>query len=602
LNTDLVNTFEFDLFQAGILLNPAIINGGTITASIVPGSSQLVTQQQPTNVTFTASQNCIKLAPGGVAAHGTASIIPTTAPGIRIARIRLTNTVAFGQVHPNLSFNFTTSPYNTILTVYDQTAPYTGVNITNSINFTTTTMTNPIFNAPVLTFNVTGGGSYCSGGSGVVVGLSGSQAGVYYQLIKNAVPLGSYVAGTGSAISFGLQPAGNYTANGYRHGTYLTPVMTGSTVVTANPVHPVSITIAAATNPVCTGTPVNFSSTPVNGGSTPSYQWKVNGINAGTNSPSFSYTPSNSDAVTCLLTSNISCPTGNPANSDTVTMVVSLPVGVAGSITGSSSFTPGTSGVGYSISPLTNAVTYIWSYSGTGVTINGTGTSVTLDFSMSATPGQLSVNGHNTCGDGTPSTLNLISQTELDLTSVMLEGLYNGGGTLNQAYDDMGPHWPAGVADHITVELHSAAGYGTIVYTASDVSLSTTGSATVMVPAAYKDSYYITVKHRNSLETVSANAVSFAPSVVSQSFGTPTDVYGGNLLQMIDMGYAIYTGDPSQDGLVDSSDMMLVENQSTLSATGYLPEDINGDGLVDSSDMGILENNSTLTASIVVPM
>ena len=36
----------------------------------------------------------------------------------------------------------------------------------------------------------------------------------------------------------------------------------------------------------------------------------------------------------------------------------------------------------------------------TGVTINGSGTSVTLDFATNATSGILSVKGHNTCGDG----------------------------------------------------------------------------------------------------------------------------------------------------------------------------------------------------------
>ena len=50
-------------------------------------------------------------------------------------------------------------------------------------------------------FTVTGGGSYCSGGSGVAVGLSNSESGVNYQLFNGASPVGSPVAGTGSAIS-----------------------------------------------------------------------------------------------------------------------------------------------------------------------------------------------------------------------------------------------------------------------------------------------------------------------------------------------------------------------------------------------------------------
>ncbi|MHC1706150.1 MAG: GEVED domain-containing protein [Bacteroidales bacterium] len=59
---------------------------------------------------------------------------------------------------------------------------------------------------------VTGGGSYCAGGQGVVVGLSGSQQNVNYTLLINGVATAPVVAGTGSPISFGYQTvAGNYT-------------------------------------------------------------------------------------------------------------------------------------------------------------------------------------------------------------------------------------------------------------------------------------------------------------------------------------------------------------------------------------------------------
>src|SRR5258708_16835735 len=55
------------------------------------------------------------------------------------------------------------------------------------------------------TFNVTGGGSYCAGGVGLAVGLSGSQSGVNYQLKRRGSSVGSPLAGSGSALNFGNQ-------------------------------------------------------------------------------------------------------------------------------------------------------------------------------------------------------------------------------------------------------------------------------------------------------------------------------------------------------------------------------------------------------------
>jgi hypothetical protein len=98
-----------------------------------------------------------------------------------------------------------------------------------------------------------------------------------------------------------------------------------------NPNLPVSVTIAASQNPVCAGSSVIYTATPTNGGLSPSYQWKINGVSVGTNSPNYSYIPNNGDIVTCVLTSNTVCATGNPATSNTITMTVNpnLPVSIS---------------------------------------------------------------------------------------------------------------------------------------------------------------------------------------------------------------------------------------------------------------------------------
>jgi hypothetical protein len=84
--------------------------------------------------------------------------------------------------------------------------------------------------------------------------------------------------------------------------------------VWVNPDSLVNVSISASSNYDCFGTSVIYMATSVHGGSFPYYQWKVNGANAGSNSPVFTYTPLNNDVVNCVLTSSIPlCTTNNPA-------------------------------------------------------------------------------------------------------------------------------------------------------------------------------------------------------------------------------------------------------------------------------------------------
>ena len=190
----------------------------------------------------------------------------------------------------------------------------------------------------------------------------------------------------------------------------------------------------------------------------------------------------------------------------------------------------------------------------------------------------------------------------LNLTGVLLQGLYAGGGALNQATDGAAPVYGAGIADHIIVELHTSASYAVLAAPAyTGVELSTTGTASITVDAALSGDYWITVKHPSHIETVSATAVSFAGSVITQSFAAPADVYAGNLLLMGDLGYAIFGGDVTQDGIVDGGDMSIIENLANLASGGYLPEDCNGDGVIDGGDMNIIENNANVAAGAITP-
>jgi hypothetical protein len=108
------------------------------------------------------------------------------------------------------------------------------------------------------------------------------------------------------------------------------PALSNSILMVVNPNLPVNVVVTASQNPVCAGTSITFTASPTNGGSSPSYQWKVNGINVGTNSPNYTYTPLNGDLISCILTSSENCTTNNPASSIQYPVSVSplLPVSI----------------------------------------------------------------------------------------------------------------------------------------------------------------------------------------------------------------------------------------------------------------------------------
>jgi len=85
----------------------------------------------------------------------------------------------------------------------------------------------------------------------------------------------------------------------------------------------VSVSIGANTSDtIFEGTSVTFTAIPVNGGDSPTFQWKVNGSDAGENSAVFTYEPANNDQIGCLLTSSMELVTGNPATSNMLSMTV----------------------------------------------------------------------------------------------------------------------------------------------------------------------------------------------------------------------------------------------------------------------------------------
>ena len=193
-----------------------------------------------------------------------------------------------------------------------------------------------------------------------------------------------------------------------------------------------------------------------------------------------------------------------------------------------------------------------------------------------------------------------VQETRPLTLTVFLESLYDGGASMRKAQNESGDQYAGTIADKVTVELHSASDYQVIIYSDSAVALSTSGTISVMVPDIYTDTYYITIKHRNSIETTSAIPVSFATGSVQYEFDTAAKAFGGNL-RLIGEKYCMYGGDVNQDGLVDSGDMVEADNGVINWRTGYIPVDVNGDGLIDSGDMIVIDNNATAFVGRITP-
>lgn len=273
---------------------------------------------------------------------------------------------------------FTTAGTYTIIATngFGCTAPMTGIAVVS---------VNPL---PAL-YAVTGGGNYCAGGTGVTIGLSGSSAGINYQLFNGATATGLPVAGTGSSISFGLHTtAGTYTVSATNSITGCSRTMTGSAVVSVNTLpSPVS-----GPSSVCIGSTITLANT--GGGtwvsSTPSIATVgattgvVTGITNGT--ATITYTlPVTTCYVTKVVTVSVSPVAISGPSKVCTSMSITLSNPVPGGIWTSSSTLTATigslSGVVAGITPGTTVVSYSL---GSGCTVTRT---VTVDPSPGAIAG-----------------------------------------------------------------------------------------------------------------------------------------------------------------------------------------------------------------------
>jgi len=238
--------------------------------------------------------------------------------------------------------------------------------VTNSSGCSSTSSTNLSITANVAIQTQPANTSVCSGSNATFnVAATGVTA---YQWLKGVTTLSnnSTISGatsatltltgvgtgdSGGSFSCQLTECGGATTN------------TSAATLTVNASNPVSVSIGASPSTTnCVNTLVTFTATPTNGGSTPIYQWKKNGNNVGSNSSTYIDSAlTNNDVISCVLTSNISCPTGNPVTSPSLTMTVTPAPSITVQPSSVSNVSTGST-VSF-IASVTNATTYQWQIS-----------------------------------------------------------------------------------------------------------------------------------------------------------------------------------------------------------------------------------------------
>jgi hypothetical protein len=145
--------------------------------------------------------------------------------------------------------------------------------------------------------------------------------------------------------------------------------------------------------------------------------------------------------------------------------------------------------------------------------------------------------------------------------------------------------------DNVTIELRNATTH-TLVATTTTM-LHTNGIAVATFNSAPVGSFYIVVKHRNTLETWSAAPYSVGATPTTYDFSNVASKAYGNNMKMLETGvYGFYSGDINQDGFIEAADYDSLNADTSAFAEGFFNTDLNGDGFVEGGDYDVINSNT----------
>jgi lysophospholipase L1-like esterase len=183
----------------------------------------------------------------------------------------------------------------------------------------------------------------------------------------------------------------------------------------------------------------------------------------------------------------------------------------------------------------------------------------------------------------------------------ILEGFYNSSTSeMNPVLYNLNQTTDSSIVDYISIDIwHPDDLVESIPTFSINTLINKNGFATVSLPSNLSGGYYyISIKHKNSLEIWSANTVRLLSGSMYDFSNNLSKAYtnGNNVpMKYISSGkYALFSGDVNQDGTINSTDLQQVENNSKGLQYGYFKNDLNGDGVIDIYDMQITDNNKIL--------
>ncbi len=146
-------------------------------------------------------------------------------------------------------------------------------------------------------------------------------------------------------------------------------------------------------------------------------------------------------------------------------------------------------------------------------------------------------------------------------------------------------------------------------YSIVDSAKSTINPLTYLTRPLFKNtidgSYFVIIKHRNSIETWSKLPLDFTiPGDKDLDLTQSADnVYGNNEIRVDNspVRFGIYSGEVNKDGIIDLTDVIKINNDANTFSSGYVISDLTGDFIVDLNDVLLAFNNASAFVNLKRP-